>query len=135
MKHMSRTMLVVVAALAASVACENNPTAPSDVVAQDWQLVSFQTAGSDLVIVQDPSRYTLRLEEDGRAAGKSDWRAAATRWTRPTHGHSRARRPSVDDSQLAVRGEGIKLHRLSRARATNRCDDAGRMLRKPSKSL
>jgi heat shock protein HslJ len=38
----------------------------------NWALVSLQREGSDPIVVQDPSRYTLRLEEDGRVAVKSD---------------------------------------------------------------
>jgi heat shock protein HslJ len=132
---MRRTMFVIVTALAASVACENNPTSPSDVVAHNWQLVSFETEGSGLVMVQDPSRYTLRLEEDGRASVKSDCNSCGGTYTLtgttlelggiactkvacgddsldPTYARALEgpKTVSVDDSQLTVRGAGITLH-------------------------
>jgi heat shock protein HslJ len=132
---MKRTMSVVIAALAVSAGCEDNPTAPSNVIARNWQLVSFQTEGSGLVTVQDPSRYTLRLEEDGRASVKSDCNSCAGRYTLAgstlelgpvactkvacgddsldqTYARALEGRKTVeiDDSQLTVRGAGVTLH-------------------------
>jgi heat shock protein HslJ len=120
--------------LAASVGCEDNPAAPSDVIARDWQLVSFQMEGSEEVIVQDPSRYTLRLGEDDRAAVKSDCNSCGGSYALsgttlevgplvctkvacgsdsldPTYARALEgpKSVSVDDSQLTVRGAGVTL--------------------------
>lgn len=132
---MSRTMFVIVAALAVSVACEDNPTGPSDVVSRNWELVSFQTEGSDVVIVPDPSQYTLRLEEDGRAAVKSDCNSCGGPYALsdtalelgpmactkvacggdsldPTYARALEgpKTVSIDDSQLTVQGAEVTLH-------------------------
>ena len=62
--------IVIAAALVA--ACDETPSAPSDVVSRTWQLGSLQQDGSDPVVVADPSSYTLRLGDDGRVGVKSD---------------------------------------------------------------
>jgi heat shock protein HslJ len=57
------------------VACgcnSNSPVAPSDVIGPTWQLVSLQAAGSGPVVIDNPSRYTLRFGADGRLTVMSD---------------------------------------------------------------
>jgi heat shock protein HslJ len=69
---MRRTLCLIVALASATLACDDNPVAPSDVVAHEWQLVSIEREGSSPVVVPDPSRYTLRLEQGGRVMVRSD---------------------------------------------------------------
>ncbi len=69
---MKRSTLILISTLA-MCGCDNgSPTAPSDVIGSTWELVSLQDAGSSPVVVEDPSRYTLRFEADGRLAMMSD---------------------------------------------------------------
>jgi len=64
---MTRAVLVALAVITMA-ACDDSPSAPSDVLGQTWQLVSLQRDGSDLIFAPDPTKFTLRLEEGGRAA-------------------------------------------------------------------
>ena len=68
---MTRAVLVALAVITMA-ACDDSPSAPSDVLGQTWQLVSLQRDGSDLIFAPDPTKFTLRLEEGGRAAVKAD---------------------------------------------------------------
>jgi heat shock protein HslJ len=72
--HMVRTcfMAITIAAVTTAAACSSQPLAPSDIVGTAWQLHSIHENGSDLIRVVEPSRYTLQLQENGRAAVKSD---------------------------------------------------------------
>ncbi len=69
---MVRANWVIIAVAAATLGCDDNVVGPSDVVAHVWQLVALEQEGSSPVVVPDPSRYTLRLEQDGRVAVRSD---------------------------------------------------------------
>jgi heat shock protein HslJ len=69
---MLRTLWLIAAVASATLACDDNPVGPSDVIAHEWQLVSIEREGSSPIAVPDPSRYTLRLEEGGRVAVRSD---------------------------------------------------------------
>jgi len=75
--------ILVASLLAATLvaACDETPTAPSDVISRTWQLVSLQQDGSDPVVVPDPSSYTLRLEDDGRINVKSDCNSCGGTYT------------------------------------------------------
>lgn len=66
---MSRTILLMALALS-TLACDN-PLEPSDILDRSWRLVSIERAALPPIVVDDPSRYTLRLESD-RALVQSD---------------------------------------------------------------
>ncbi len=77
---MTRAVLLTVAVIAVA-ACDESPSAPSDIVGQTWQLVSLQRDGSDLIFAPDPAKFTLRLEEGGRVAVKADCNSCGGSYT------------------------------------------------------
>ena len=130
---MKLAMLVVLTAAMASACEDSNPVAPSDVVAQNWGLVSLQRDGSG-VVVADPAKYTLRLEEDGRVGVKSDCNSCGGSYSlsgsdlefsaiactkvacqTPTLDPDYAlalegpKTVSLSDSELVIRGSGVTL--------------------------
>jgi heat shock protein HslJ len=130
---MRLAMLAVFAAAITSGCDDGNPVAPSDVVAQTWELVSLQRDGSD-VVVPDPAKYTLRLEEDGRVGVKSDCNSCGGSYSlsgsdlefsaiactkvacqTPTLDPDYAlalegpKTVSLSDSELIIRGNGVTL--------------------------
>lgn len=78
---MLRTLLATVIMATLMAACDETPTAPSDVLSRTWQLVSLQQDGSDAVVVPDPSSYTLRFADDGRVSVKSDCNSCGGSYT------------------------------------------------------
>jgi heat shock protein HslJ len=62
--------MLLVAMTMSTLACDN-PLEPSDILDQTWHLVSIERAGLPPLVVDDPSRYTLRLESE-RALVQSD---------------------------------------------------------------
>lgn len=67
-----RPILILIWSLAACGCDTNNPVAPSDLIGTGWQLMSLQAAGSTPVTIDNPSRYTLRFDMDGRLVVMSD---------------------------------------------------------------
>jgi heat shock protein HslJ len=133
---MLRTLLATLVVAALMPACDETPTAPSDVLSRTWQLISLQQDGSDSVVVPDPSSYTLRLGDDGRISVKSDCNSCGGSYTLNASSSSIqigrlactlvACRPgsldprfaqalegsktiAVDGSQLTLRGGGVTL--------------------------
>lgn len=76
-----RTMLLGFAVGVIAVGCAGNPVEPSDVSGREWRLMSIQRFGNNPVVVENPSRYTLRLDEDGRAAVRSDCNTCGSSYT------------------------------------------------------
>jgi heat shock protein HslJ len=64
--------LLGVAATVALVACDSDPLAPSEVVGGTWTLVSLQESGAAAVVVDNPPRYTLQLNNEGQMLVRSD---------------------------------------------------------------
>ena len=122
------------------MACGDNPVGPSDVVQRNWQLVAMQQPGGTPTAVDNPSRYTLRLEDNGRLRVMADCNScggsysldgssvefqsvACTRafcgaasldtvFVRALEG---ARTISIDDDEMTLRGSGATLRfRLQR---------------------
>jgi heat shock protein HslJ len=69
---MKRSTLILISTVALWGCDDGSPTAPSDVIGSTWQLMSLQDAGGSPVVVENPARYTLRFEADGRLAVMSD---------------------------------------------------------------
>jgi heat shock protein HslJ len=65
------SFVVIVAALMGG-ACNDSPVTPSDLQGRTWRLVSLQRGTAPPTAIDDPSRYTIRLLEEGRVAVKSD---------------------------------------------------------------
>lgn len=129
-----RSVIVAVLAVAVASACNENPVASSDIFGETWELASLQRNGSDVVVVQEPSKYTLRLENDARASVKSDCNScggsysidgstlkvgpiACTRvacaegsldpeYPRTLEG---SKTVLLNDSELVIRGDGVTL--------------------------
>ena len=74
------TWLAIIVSSAAT-ACTDNSVGPSGVIGGTWQLVSIQRNGSDPISVANPSRYTLRLDEDGRVRVMSDCNSCGGSYT------------------------------------------------------
>ena len=71
-RSMNRALVILASAIALASCDSNEPLAPSDVVGDTWRLVWLQETGSSIVVVDDPSRYTLQFGSDGRLAVRSD---------------------------------------------------------------
>jgi heat shock protein HslJ len=131
---MVRLSWLTIIVAAAAIGCADNSVAPSDAIGGTWQLVSIQRPGTDPISVADASRYTLQLDEDGRARVKSDCNSCGGSYT--LSGSTLAFSPlactkvfcgdtsldavysqaldgtktvSVDDSKLIVTGGGVTL--------------------------
>jgi heat shock protein HslJ len=73
MVHQTKgSVLILLWSLAVCGCDSKSPVAPSDVIGPTWLLVSIERAGSPPLVVENPSRYTLRFEADGRLAAMSD---------------------------------------------------------------
>jgi heat shock protein HslJ len=132
---MKRSTLILFSALALWGCDDGGPTAPSEVIGPTWQLVSLQDAGSSPVVVENPSRYTLRFEADGRLAVLSDCNQCGGRHElsgisikvdslqctlvacppgsldgRYRQALERAQVWSKDDDELILQGGGVTLH-------------------------
>jgi heat shock protein HslJ len=70
--QMLRVMGLAVATAAVAMGCGGGLTEPSDAVGRTWRLVTVEKQGSDPVSVSDPSKYTLRLEDNGNVGVMSD---------------------------------------------------------------
>jgi heat shock protein HslJ len=109
-------------------------TEPSDTIGVQWRLMSLQEEGADPIVVEDPSRYTLRLEDNGQVAVKSDCNSCGGTYTLdgsslelspmtctliacPTGSldpaFSRAlegtKTVTVDDDEMTITGSGVTL--------------------------
>ena len=78
MRLMPRRLIVLFAALL--VSCGGSPTTPSGVTGVQWSLVSLEAAGSAPLSIAQPTRYTLRLEADGRASVGADCNGCGGRY-------------------------------------------------------
>jgi heat shock protein HslJ len=78
---MNATLVCLLFGVMTAAGCTENLTAPLDVVGGTWQLVSIKQGDADPIVVDNPSRYTLRLNEDGRAAVKSDCNSCGGSYT------------------------------------------------------
>jgi heat shock protein HslJ len=67
-----RVMMLAAATATVAIGCGGGLTEPSDSVGRTWRLVTIQKQGSDPVSVSDPSKYTLRLEDNGNVGVMSD---------------------------------------------------------------
>ena len=128
------TAFAITVAAMTVMACDDNPLAPSDVVGTTWRLVGLQEAGSNPITVDDPTRYTLRLEQESRVAVVSDCNSCGGAYsltgsalelgpiactkvfcgdTSPDQKFARAleqaRTVSVDDARMTIHGEGVTL--------------------------
>lgn len=68
---MSRRTVLALGLTLFLAAC-NNPVGPSDIVGDTWQLTSFQTTGSEPVMIDDSASYTVQFGEDGQLSVTSD---------------------------------------------------------------
>lgn len=67
---MKALWLVVV--LVAVFGCNENPVSPSDLKGATWRLVLIERAGTPLITVLDPSRYTIQFLENERVSVRAD---------------------------------------------------------------
>lgn len=58
--------------LAGVTGCDETPVSPSAVRGMTWELVSFERLGEPPIRIEEPQRYTLRFDEDGRVTIRSD---------------------------------------------------------------
>jgi heat shock protein HslJ len=65
-------MGLVLSLVFAAGACDDAPAGPSPAIEGTWRLISLQRAGSAPVQVADPTRYTVRFDEDGGVGVRSD---------------------------------------------------------------
>ena len=63
-------LVVLLAAVAAG--CNDNPLKPSDLKDVTWKLESIERAGSPIIVVPEPEKYTLILGNDGRLTVRAD---------------------------------------------------------------
>jgi heat shock protein HslJ len=77
---MMRRVLTTIVLAGVTAAC-GGITEPSDTIGESWRLVSIQEAGSPPTTVENPSRYTLRLGDDGRVAVMSDCNSCGGSYT------------------------------------------------------
>ncbi len=131
---MTRSIFMVCLSAAALAACDSNPLAPSDLVGNRWRLVSLVETGSTPITIDDPSRYTLEFAADGQLSVRSDCNTCGGRYslsgssieigpvacTRAFCGDTsrdaaytsaldKARSASVDDDELTLTGDGLRL--------------------------
>jgi heat shock protein HslJ len=73
MNYPTRILLAFIGVLSAGCASQS-PTAPVDtnILGTTWHLRSIQQAGSAILEIPDPHRYTLLLGEDSRANVRAD---------------------------------------------------------------
>jgi heat shock protein HslJ len=128
------SLLALTAALAVTMACESSPLAPSDLIGDTWRLVSIVETGTTPVTIDDPAKYTLNFKEDGGLGVKSDCNTCGgpyslsgnsieigpvvctkvfcgdtSRDTAFTRALDKGRSASVDDNELTITGEGVRL--------------------------
>ena len=70
---MLRTSLLLIGLTVLALGCDAGPTSPSDVIGDSFTLISLQETGSSSPInVNDPSRYQVTFETEGRLGVTSD---------------------------------------------------------------
>lgn len=127
-------LLAFTAALAVTMACDSNPLSPSDITGTKWRLVSIAETGTTPTTIDDPSKYTLEFLEDGRVGVKSDCNTCGGPYSLSgssieigpvvctkafcgdtsrdgafTRALDKARTASVDDNELTIMGDGVRL--------------------------
>jgi len=60
--------LFLLAGVVPLLSCTDGMTGPSDLVGGVWRLESMQLAGASAFVPDDPSRFTLEFQPDGRIA-------------------------------------------------------------------
>ena len=128
-------LLAFTAALAVTMACDTNPLAPSDIIGDQWRLMSIVETGTTPTTIDDPSKYTLEFQDEGRIGVKSDCNTCGGPYsvsgstieigpvvcTKVFCGDTsrdqafvraldKARTASVDDNELTIVGEGVRLN-------------------------
>jgi len=131
--HQLRVFVLLLTAILAT-ACDDDPTDPSDVIGDTWRLEVIELTGAPPLTVDNPSRYTLRLEENGRAAVMSDCNTCSGPYTlagsalmlgpiactkvacgpgsldpQYAKGLESAQSVSLGESTMVVRGDGVTL--------------------------
>lgn len=127
-------LLALTAALAFTIACDNNPVAPSDVIGEAWRLVSLAQTGSTPITIDDPTKYTVTFQEDDRVGVKSDCNTCGGPFSLSessiemgplactkvacgegsqdvafTRALDSSRSIELDDNELTILGEGVRL--------------------------
>jgi heat shock protein HslJ len=127
-------LLALTSAVAFTIACDSNPIAPSDVIGDTWRLVSLVQTGSTPVTIDDPTKYTLTFQDDERVGVKSDCNTCGGPFALSdsslemgplactkvacgegsqdvafTRALDSSRSVSLDDDELTILGEGVRL--------------------------
>lgn len=127
-------LLAFTAALAVTMACDSNPLAPSDIIGGKWRLVSIVDTGSTPTTIDDPSKYTLEFQQEGRVGVKSDCNTCGGQFSLSgssisigpvtctkvfcgdtsrdrdfTRALDTARSVSLDDNELTILSDGVRL--------------------------
>jgi heat shock protein HslJ len=70
-----RAPMMLAAALAVTLclaACDDDFVSPSELMGGEWRLQSMQRVAGPVVIPENPARYTVTFEADGRMAVQAD---------------------------------------------------------------
>ena len=78
---MTRRFAAALLAALLGCACDDSPTAPSDVTGATWRLASWMRPDAQPITVDDPGRYTIRFDDDGRLSIKSDCNSCGSSYT------------------------------------------------------
>jgi heat shock protein HslJ len=130
----TRSLLFTFTVAAAAMACGDNPLAPSDLIGGKWKLVSLIETGAAPITIDDPARYTVEFQQDGRVAVMSDCNSCGgpfslsgstidigpvvctrifcgdtSRDADFTRALDQAREASLADNELTLRGDGVRL--------------------------
>ena len=69
---MTYRVAALILSVIAGCACDDTATRPSDLVGGTWRLTSWTRTDGQSIVVDNPERYTIRFEADGRLGVKSD---------------------------------------------------------------
>jgi heat shock protein HslJ len=64
--------LVLLILVVGTVACDESPVSPSEIVEITWKLESIARVGSALVTVPNPEQFTIRFETNNRVSVRAD---------------------------------------------------------------
>jgi len=64
-----------------SVACDENPIAPTPITNVTWKLETIERPGTATITVPNPEQFTLRFEDNGNVAVRADCNSCSGRYT------------------------------------------------------
>ena len=88
MRHMVRALIFAASCAMATAAAgvDGTMNAPASVAGTQWQLARIIGLDDQLTLPDDPSRYTIEFNANGRASLRADCNRVMTTWTSPGPG-------------------------------------------------